>query len=158
MLAQPSHPQTIYFVDDNFIGNRKATRDLLPHLVEWQKKRKYPLAFACEATLNIAKQTEILRLMQAASFVNIFAGIETPDVDALKHMRKEQNATLPMMDFDPHAQQLRHGGDVGHHHGSGYGHGNVRRPADRVHRAVEKSRFSPSTCCTRCRRRRYGTA
>src|SRR5204863_1062843 len=39
MLAQPSHPQTIYFVDDNFIGNRKAARDLLPHLVEWQKTR-----------------------------------------------------------------------------------------------------------------------
>ena len=36
--------------------------------------------------------------MQAASFVNIFVGIETPNLDALKSMRKEQNATLPMMD------------------------------------------------------------
>ena len=98
MLAQPSHPQTIYFVDDNFIGNRKAARDLLPHLVEWQKRRGFPLTFACEATLNIAKQTEILKLMRAASFVNIFVGIETPDIDALKSMRKEQNATLPMME------------------------------------------------------------
>ncbi|MET0671733.1 MAG: B12-binding domain-containing radical SAM protein [Xanthobacteraceae bacterium] len=98
MLEQPSHPQTIYFVDDNFIGNRKATRDLLPHLIEWQKSHQYPLAFACEATLNIAKQTDVLKLMQAASFVNIFVGIETPNLDALKSMRKEQNATLPMMD------------------------------------------------------------
>ena len=98
MLSQPSHPQTIYFVDDNFIGNRKAARDLLPHLVEWQKSRGFPLAFACEATLNIAKQTEILKLMRAASFVNIFVGIETPNLEALKSMRKEQNATLPMMD------------------------------------------------------------
>ena len=46
--------------------------------------RGFPLSFACEATLNIAKQTEILELMQAASFVNLFVGIETPDVDALK--------------------------------------------------------------------------
>jgi radical SAM superfamily enzyme YgiQ (UPF0313 family) len=98
MLAQPSVPQTIYFVDDNFIGNRKAARDLLPHLVEWQKSRGYPLSFACEATLNISKQAEILKLMQAASFVNVFAGIETPDIEALKRMRKEQNATLPMME------------------------------------------------------------
>jgi radical SAM superfamily enzyme YgiQ (UPF0313 family) len=98
MLAQKAHPQTIYFVDDNFIGNRKAARELLPHLVEWQKKRNYPLAFACEATLNISKQPEILKLMQAASFVNLFAGIETPDIDALKHMRKQQNATLPMLE------------------------------------------------------------
>jgi hopanoid C-2 methylase len=98
MMAQPARPQTVYFVDDNFIGNRKAARDLLPHLVEWQKKRGFPLTFACEATLNIAKQTEILELMRAASFVNIFVGIETPDVDALKSMRKEQNAKLPIME------------------------------------------------------------
>ena len=98
MMAQPAMPQTIYFVDDNFIGNRKATRDLLPHLVQWQKDRGFPLSFACEATLNIAKQTDILELMQAATFVNIFVGIETPDVDALKSMRKEQNAKIPILE------------------------------------------------------------
>ena len=98
MMAQPSRPQTIYFVDDNFIGNRKAAKELLPHLVEWQRHRAFPLTFACEATLNIAKQTEILELMQAASFVNVFIGIETPEVDALKQMRKDHNAALPMME------------------------------------------------------------
>jgi radical SAM superfamily enzyme YgiQ (UPF0313 family) len=98
MLAQPSRPQTIYFVDDNFIGNRKAARELLPRLVEWQESRGFPLTFACEATLNIAKHTEILELMRAACFVNVFVGIETPDVDALKHMRKEQNAKLPILE------------------------------------------------------------
>ena len=30
---------------------------MLPHLIEWQKRNGYPLGFACEATLNIAKQT-----------------------------------------------------------------------------------------------------
>ncbi len=98
MLAQPAHPQNIYFVDDNFIGNRKAARDLLPHLVEWQKRNGYPLTFSCEATLNIAKQTDTLKLMQAASFAGLFAGIETPDIGALKFMHKEQNANLPILD------------------------------------------------------------
>ena len=98
MMAQPSRPQTVYFVDDNFIGNKKAARDLLPHLVEWQKRHQYPLTFACEATLNISKLPEVLTLMQDASFVNIFVGIETPEVDALKHMRKDHNASLPMME------------------------------------------------------------
>ena len=98
MMAQPSRPQTIYFVDDNFIANRKAAKELLPHLVEWQRHRAFPLTFACEATLNIAKQAEILELMQAASFVNVFIGIETPEVDALKQMRKDHNAALPMME------------------------------------------------------------
>src|SRR6202030_2962122 len=98
MLAQGSYPSFIYFVDDNFIGNRKATREMLPHLIEWQKKHGHPLRFGCEATLNIAKQAEILELMRQAEFQTVFVGIETPEVDALKQMRKEQNATLPMLE------------------------------------------------------------
>jgi len=98
MLAQPSHPPVVYFVDDNFIGNRKAAREMLPHLIAWQRKHGYPLNFACEATLNLAKQTEILALMREAQFLTVFVGIETPEVDALKAMRKDQNATLPMME------------------------------------------------------------
>jgi radical SAM superfamily enzyme YgiQ (UPF0313 family) len=98
MLAQPARPRTVYFVDDNFIGNKKATREMLPHLVAWQKRNGYPFTFACEATLNIAKQTEVLALMREAAFITVFVGIETPELGALKSMRKEQNAALPMME------------------------------------------------------------
>lgn len=98
MLAQPGHPPVVYFVDDNFIGNRKAAREMLPHLIAWQRKHRYPLEFACEATLNLAKQHEILALMREAKFVTVFVGIETPEAEALKAMRKEHNAALPMME------------------------------------------------------------
>jgi radical SAM superfamily enzyme YgiQ (UPF0313 family) len=98
MRRQGGHPSTVYFVDDNFIGNRKATREMLPHLVQWQKDNGYPMLFACEATLNIAKQTEVLELMREAQFTGLFVGIETPEADALKAMRKEQNVSLPMME------------------------------------------------------------
>jgi hopanoid C-2 methylase len=98
ITAQSDHPPQAYFVDDNFIGNRKAAREMLPHVVAWQKRRGYPMQFACEATLNIAKQTEILSLMREAAFVGIFVGIETPETDALSAMRKDQNNSLPMMD------------------------------------------------------------
>ena len=98
MIAQRPHPATIYFVDDNFIGNRKAAREMLPHLIAWQEKHAYPLSFACEATLNIAKQPEILELMRKAGFGTIFVGIETPDLEALKGMRKEQNAAVPLFE------------------------------------------------------------
>src|SRR5262249_61369916 len=63
MRKQKGHPPVVYFVDDNFIGNRKAAKDMLPHLLAWQKQHGYPLQFACEATLNIAKQPDILKLM-----------------------------------------------------------------------------------------------
>ena len=97
-IAQPAHPAVIYFVDDNFIGNRKATRDMLPHLIAWQKKHHYPLQFACEATLNLAKQTEILELMREAGFFTVFVGIETPELDALKSIAKDHNNAVPMME------------------------------------------------------------
>ena len=88
----------VYFVDDNFIGNRKAAMELLPHLIEWQQKNGYPTALACEATLNIAKRPEILEKMRDANFITVFCGIETPDPDALKAMHKDHNMMVPILE------------------------------------------------------------
>src|SRR5207245_9527084 len=49
-------------------------------------------------TLNIAMQTPILEMMREARFEAVFVGIETPELDALKAMRKEHNASLPMLE------------------------------------------------------------
>ena len=98
ILSQPAYPATLYFVDDNFIANRKLTREMLPHLIDWQKRNDYPVTFACEATLNIAKQPDILALMREARFDAVFVGIETPELGALKAIQKEHNAALPMME------------------------------------------------------------
>ncbi len=89
---------SVYFVDDNFIGNRKAALDLLPHLVEWQHRTGFVLRFSCEATLNIAKRPEILALMRDSFFGTIFCGIETPDPVALKAMKKDHNMMVPIME------------------------------------------------------------
>ena len=97
IVAQPVRPAVIYFVDDNFIGNRKATKEMLPHLVAWQKKNGYPLQFACEATLNLAQQPDIMAMMREANFMTVFVGIETPDADALRSMDKGHNAKLPIL-------------------------------------------------------------
>lgn len=88
----------VYFVDDNFIANRKAARELLPHLVRWQRERGYPLAFACEATLDLAACGDLLALMREANFQTVFCGIETPEVAALESMQKKQNLRRPILD------------------------------------------------------------
>jgi radical SAM superfamily enzyme YgiQ (UPF0313 family) len=98
IFSQPNPPTTLYFVDDNFIGNRKAAKEMLPHLVDWQKRNSYPVMFACEATLNIAKQTGILELMREANFTGMFVGIETPEADALDAIKKGHNNAVPMME------------------------------------------------------------
>jgi hopanoid C-2 methylase len=90
---------SVYFVDDNFIGNKKAARELMPHLVQWQKSRGYPVQFSCEATLNIAACPDILAMMREAFFYAIFCGIETPELDALDAMKKSHNhQALPILD------------------------------------------------------------
>jgi len=88
----------VYFVDDNFIGNQKATLELLPHLVEWQVRHRYPVRFACEATLNIAKNDRVLALMREAGFITVFCGIETPEPEALHAISKDQNLRLPVVE------------------------------------------------------------
>lgn len=88
----------VYFVDDNFIGNRRAVSELLPHLIEWQKRNGYIYSFSCEATLNISKRPEILQLMHDAFFETVFCGIETPEPEALRAMSKQHNMTVPLLE------------------------------------------------------------
>ncbi len=91
-------PGAIYFVDDNFIANQKAALELLPHLVEWQRRNGYRVRFACEATLNMAQNRKLLELMREAFFHTVFIGIETPDPEALHGMVKDQNLRLPILE------------------------------------------------------------
>lgn len=88
----------VYFVDDNFVGNRKATIELLPHLIQWQKDRGYPVQFACEATLNIAQSPKLLEMMREAYFCTVFCGIETPEVEALQSISKQHNLSMPILE------------------------------------------------------------
>lgn len=92
------NPGAVYFVDDNFVGNRRALMDLLPHLIEWQKKNGYPIEFTCEATLNIAQSPKLLEMMREAYFTTVFCGIETPEPSALKAISKQHNLSMPILD------------------------------------------------------------
>ena len=79
----------VYFVDDNFVGNKKAAHDLLPHLIRWQKDKGYPIRFACEATMNMAQMPDLLGMMREANFHTVFVGIETPETEALAQHGQE---------------------------------------------------------------------
>jgi radical SAM superfamily enzyme YgiQ (UPF0313 family) len=88
----------VYFVDDNFVGNRRAAMELLPHLIDWQKRNGYPVQFACEATLNLAQSPKLLEMMREAYFCTVFCGIETPEPDALKAISKGHNLSMPILE------------------------------------------------------------
>jgi len=81
----------ILFCDDNFYGNPPFTRDLLRELIPLNNSFKYPLAFATEATINLAGDDEFLRLLADCNFREILVGIESPNLESLKETRKSSN-------------------------------------------------------------------
>ncbi len=82
----------VFFVDDNFIGNRRfLKRELMPKLIEWNSSRGYPFAFNTEASINLADDEILLDQMVSAGFNKVFVGIETPDEDSLVACNKHQN-------------------------------------------------------------------
>jgi radical SAM superfamily enzyme YgiQ (UPF0313 family) len=82
---------SIFFVDDNFIGNKKRLKtDLLPALIAWQKK-KGGLSFYTEASINLADDAQLMEMMVKAGFDTVFIGIETSDEACLAESGKVQN-------------------------------------------------------------------
>jgi radical SAM superfamily enzyme YgiQ (UPF0313 family) len=83
--------RVIFLVDDNFIGNKKAAKEILRAIIAWQQRNGYPLSFVTEASLDLAEDEELMRLMTEAGMVAVFIGIESPDEDALRETKKYQN-------------------------------------------------------------------
>jgi radical SAM superfamily enzyme YgiQ (UPF0313 family) len=79
------------FVDDNFIGNKKALKSFIPELVAWQRAHDYPFEFSTEASVNLADDDALLKMMAEANFFAVFVGIESPDPASLVAMKKKQN-------------------------------------------------------------------
>ena len=88
----------VFLVDDNFIGNKKNVKQLLPAMAEWNNRHQRPFTFFTEASMNLADDAEILALMKAACFIRVFIGIETPVEASLKEAHKLQNTRRSLLD------------------------------------------------------------
>ncbi len=88
----------VFLVDDNFIGNKKNVKILLPRLVEWMRNHKFPFSLFTEASVNLAEDLELLRLMREAHFTRVFLGIETPVAESLKETTKFQNLRKDLLE------------------------------------------------------------
>jgi radical SAM superfamily enzyme YgiQ (UPF0313 family) len=82
----------VFVVDDNFIGNRNVIKNnLLPAMKEWMQKRNYPFVFNTEASIDLADDDELLKLMVEAGFTSVFIGIESTEENSLQECNKVQN-------------------------------------------------------------------
>ena len=82
----------VFFVDDNFIGNkRKLKEEILPAIADWMERRKHPFTFNTEASIDLSDDEELMDMMAKAGFDSVFVGIETPNEESLTECAKFQN-------------------------------------------------------------------
>jgi radical SAM superfamily enzyme YgiQ (UPF0313 family) len=90
-LVRHGWRRAVFFVDDNFIGNKRVLKtDLLPALIRWQQENP-GIPFSTEASIDLADDPELMRLMVAAGFSQVFVGIETPEEAGLAECNKRHN-------------------------------------------------------------------
>lgn len=109
---------SVFIVDDNFIGNkRKLKEDILPALIEWRQRQKYPPTFFTEASINLADDEELMRLMTEAGFDRVFIGIETPNEDSLvecnKYHNRNRDLVAAVKKIQSHGMEVQGGFIVG---------------------------------------------
>lgn len=97
-LKATGYRGSLFIVDDNFIGNKKTVRLLVPELVKWQRENGFPFSLFTEASLNLAEDSALLQTMKDAGFRRVFLGIETPVVASLKETHKLQNTRRDILE------------------------------------------------------------
>ncbi len=89
----------VFFVDDNFIGNKaKLKEEILPVIIQWMEEKKYPFSFNTEASINLVDDEELMDLMIKAGFNTVFVGIETPNEKSLVECAKFQNTNRNLLE------------------------------------------------------------
>jgi len=97
----------VFFVDDNFIGNKKILKtEVLPALIAWRESRA-GMPFSTEVSINLADDAELLHLMVEAGFTAVFVGIETPSEAGLSECSKFQNRNRDLVES---VRRLQHAG------------------------------------------------
>jgi radical SAM superfamily enzyme YgiQ (UPF0313 family) len=88
----------VFFVDDNFIGNKKKLKEeVLPAIIEWMERRKYPFGFNTQASIELSDHKDLMEMMVRAGFDVVFVGIETPHEQSLAECNKFQNRNRDLL-------------------------------------------------------------
>ncbi len=85
--------RSVFFSDDNFLGNKTFTKSLLRAVIAWNSSLKRPLSFSTQITVQVGDDEELLCLLADARFSVLFLGLETVRSSSLAEVHKSANAT-----------------------------------------------------------------
>jgi len=88
----------VFIVDDNFIGNKRMVKEMLPELAAWNNGLTHPFTFYTEASMNLSDDLDLLQMMKDARFTRVFLGIETPVEESLILAQKQQNTRRGLLE------------------------------------------------------------
>jgi len=74
-----------FFVDDNFIGNRKHTKELLRELISLK------IVYFAQVSINLARDEKLLSLLAGSGCRKVIIGFESLVSDNLKQMEKDKS-------------------------------------------------------------------
>ena len=88
----------VFFVDDNFIGNKKKLKEeVLPAITEWMEMRRHPFSFNTQVSIELSDYKDLMEKMVRAGFDVVFIGIETPHEQGLAECGKFQNKNRDLL-------------------------------------------------------------
>lgn len=90
-LWQLGYRGHVDFVDDNLIGSRSRAKEALRAVRDWSEAHGHPFYFSTEASIDLARDPELLELMRDLDFRYVFIGIESVDGRVLASAHKRQN-------------------------------------------------------------------
>ena len=100
----------LFIVDDNFIGNHVKVKSFLRSLAPWQEANRFPFTLYTEASVNLAQDADLMKLMTSVGFDSVFLGLETPAEECLAECGKHQNRSIDLLEAVKTIQ--RHGMEV----------------------------------------------
>jgi radical SAM superfamily enzyme YgiQ (UPF0313 family) len=88
----------VFFVDDNFIGNKKRLKEeILPAIIEWMERKRHPFTFNTQTSIELSDHKDLMEMMVKAGFDVVFIGIETPHEQSLAECSKFQNKNRDLL-------------------------------------------------------------
>lgn len=112
--------KSVFIVDDNFIGNKRNVKQVLPVLAGWQKEKGFPFTLLTEASIDLAGDSELMQMMSKANFFKVFVGLESPNAESLRECDKQQNVSRNLAEavsiIHRHGMQVMGGFIVGFDH------------------------------------------